>query len=236
MRAMIAEDSGLLRELMVRVFEENGIEVTGVAGSEREILDLVRADPPDVVVLDIRMPPTHTDEGVRVAGHVRAHHAEVGVLLLSHYAETAWLMDLFEHGASGLGYLVKDRVGDSAFLVEAVRRVANGETVIDPDVVTNILERKRTPDPLLQLTESERQVLVLMAEGWANVEIARRIGYSVKTVEKRVTTIAQKFGMAMTGEGRETINVRVAAVITYLRNSPPMVLSSSRDIPPLLEG
>ena len=220
MRVMIAEDSGLLRQLLAGILQRHGHQVTGQASHTGQILPMIAAQPPDVVILDIRLPPGHSDEGLRAARDIRASHPAVGILVLSHYAETSYAVRLLENGSRGIGYLVKDRVQDTGRLLDAVRRVASGETVIDADIVRRLMGRRRDPDPLAGLTGSERQVLALMAEGLSNTAIAGRLFFSPKTVEKRATAITRKLGIPDIGyPGRSAVNVRVAAVLTYLRNS-----------------
>jgi DNA-binding NarL/FixJ family response regulator len=220
MRVMIAEDSGLLRQLLADILERHGYQVTGQASDSGWLLRMIAAEPPDVVILDIRLPPGHSDEGLRAARDIRASHPAVGILVLSHYAETSYAVRLLENGSRGIGYLVKDRVQDAGRLLDAVRRVASGETVIDADIVRRVMSRRRDPDPLDGLTGSERQVLALMAEGLSNTAIAERLFFSPKTVEKRATAITRKLGIPDIGyPGRSAVNVRVAAVLTYLRNS-----------------
>ncbi len=220
MRVMIAEDSGLLRQLLGELLTRHGLEVTGQAANGDDLLRLVEGAPPDVVVLDIRLPPSYRDEGLRAASEIRARHPQVGLLVLSHYAETSYAMRLLEGGARGVGYLVKDRVQDADRLVDAIRRVAAGEAAIDPEVVQRVMFRRRTADPLERLTLGERQVLGLIAEGWSNAAIADRLSCSLKTVEKRVTAITQKLDLPTSDDaGRSDINVRVLAVLTYLRRA-----------------
>jgi DNA-binding NarL/FixJ family response regulator len=202
----------MLRQLLVEALTSRGLEVTGQAANAVELLGLVAAQPPDVVVADIRMPPSYQDEGLRAAERIRSGYPDVGVLVLSHYAETSYAIRLLEGLTGRVGYLVKDRVQDTDRLVDTIRRVAGGEVVVDPEVIRRVMLRSRTVDPLQRLTPSEREVLALIAEGLSNAAIARRLSYSVKTVEKRVTAIAQKLGL------REIDgNVRVLAVLAYLR-------------------
>jgi DNA-binding NarL/FixJ family response regulator len=220
MRVMIAEDSGLLRQMLAEMLTRHGFDVTGLAHTKEGLLRLVDADPPDVVILDIRLPPGQRDEGLQAASEIRARHPGIGLLVLSHYAETSYAMRLLENGAHGVGYLVKDRVQDSDRLVDAIRRVAAGEAAIDPEVVQRVMFRRRAVDPLERLTPSEQQVLGLMAEGFSNVAIAERLSYSLKTVEKRVTAITQKLGLPPSDDNsRSDVNVRVLAVLTYLRHA-----------------
>lgn len=219
MRVIIAEDAGLFGQMLAQLLTSYGHEVIGVVATEAELLDLAEPFPPDVVLLDIRLPPTYTDEGIRAAHELRARCPEMGILVLSHYAETSYAVSLLEAGAAGMGYLVKDRVGDGDLLVAAMRRVAARETVIDPEVVERLTRRRRVHDPLSALSPAERQTLALMAEGLSNAAIASRAGYSVKTVEKHVTAITQKLCFPPPdADDRKDINVRVAAVLTYLRS------------------
>jgi DNA-binding NarL/FixJ family response regulator len=217
-RVVIAEDSGLVRQMLAEMLVSRGFDVIGQARTLPELLRVVAADPPDVVVLDIRMPPTHRDEGLRAAEEIRVRHPSVGLLVLSHYAETAYAVRLLELSCDAVGYLVKDRVQDADHLVAALRRVAAGEVVVDPDVVRRVLLRPRVDDSLDRLTAAERQVLALMAEGRSNAAIAHKLNYSVKTIEKRVTAIAQKLGLPHPDDhDRSDVNVRVLAVLAYLR-------------------
>jgi DNA-binding NarL/FixJ family response regulator len=220
MRIVIAEDSGLLRQMLTEILTSRGFDVIGQAESQPELLGLVMADPPDVVVLDIRMPPTHRDEGLRAAEEIHARYPSVGLLVLSHYAETSYAVRLLELSSYAVGYLVKDRVQDADRLVEALQRVAEGEVVIDPEVVQRVLFRPRVVDPLERLTPVEREVLALMAEGRSNTAIAQKLSYSVKTIEKRVTAISQKLGLPHPNDhDRSDVNVRVLAVLAYLRRA-----------------
>jgi DNA-binding NarL/FixJ family response regulator len=213
---MIAEDSGLLRQMLVDLLTDHGCVVTGVSDTKEGLLPQVAAAPPDVVLLDIRLRPGQRDEGLQAAEEIRARHPDVGLLVLSQYAETSYAIRLLEAAAHSVGYLVKDRVADGAGLVDALTRVARGETVIDPDVVARLVRRKRSADPLERLTPAERDVLALVAQGRSNVAIAEALSYSVKTVEKRITAISQKLRLP-TGEDRTRVNLRVLAVLTYLR-------------------
>jgi DNA-binding NarL/FixJ family response regulator len=219
-RVMIAEDSGMLREMLTELLSRHGIEVTGHASTKEEILSVVDLQPPDAVVLDIRLPPGQHDEGLHAAAAIRARHPTVGLLVLSHYAETSYAVRLLDNGPRGVGYLVKDRVQDTSRLIDAIRRVADGEVVIDPEVVARVMARRRTVDPLDRLTPGEREVLALVAQGLSNTAIAEQLNYSLKTVEKRVTAIARKLDLPDTETGtRSGVNVRVLAVLTYLRRT-----------------
>jgi DNA-binding NarL/FixJ family response regulator len=218
---MIAEDSGMLRQMLAELLTRHGFEVIGQAATKDGILELVDNTPPDVVLLDVRLPPGHTDEGLQAAAAIRASHPGVGLLVLSHYAETSTAVRLLEGGARAVGYLVKDRVQDTTRLVDAIQRVAGGEVVIDPEVVHRVMFRPRRADPLSGLTDPEREVLALMAEGLSNTAIAKRVNYSIKTVEKRVTSIALKLDLPAPhpDAGRCDVNVRVLAVLSYLRSA-----------------
>ena len=219
---MIAEDSGLLRQMLAEMLTQHGFEVAGHTGDAGELVRMIDAEPPDAVILDIRLPPTHSDEGLRAAGEIRARHPDVGILALSHYAETSYAIRLLENGVRGVGYLVKDRVQDTGRLLDALTRVASGETVLDAGIVQRVMSRPRTVDPLSRLTPGERQVLALMAEGLSNAAIAGRLFCSPKTVEKRVSAITRKLELPDAGDvSRTAVNVRVLAVLTYLRNADP---------------
>jgi DNA-binding NarL/FixJ family response regulator len=220
MRVVIAEDSGLLRQLLAELLTSRGLTVTGTVGTPADLRAHLVADPPDVVVLDIRMPPTYRDEGLRAAEQIRAEFPSVAILVLSHYAETAYAIRLLEAADRAVGYLVKDRVQDADRLVEAINRIAAGEVVIDPDVVRRVMSRPRAVDPLDRLTVSERDILGLVAEGHSNTAIARKLNYSVKTIEKRVTAVAHKLGLPPADDDRRAdLNVRVLAVLSYLRGA-----------------
>ena len=213
MRVMIADDAVLFREGLGRVLEAGGIQVAAQAGDAERLLALVRADPPDAVVVDIRMPPTHTREGLDAAQRIRAEHPQVGVLVLSQYVEPHHAMQLLEDGTSGVGYLLKDRVADVAELVDAVRRIAGGGSVIDPEVVAQLFGRRRTRNPIQELSEREREVLALMAEGRSNQAIGDRLFLSPKTVEGHVRSIFTRLDLAVTPDDHR----RVLAVLAFLR-------------------
>jgi DNA-binding NarL/FixJ family response regulator len=203
----------LLREGIARLLGDAGLEVVGQAGDLEDLLRKVRAHRPDVAVVDIRMPPTHTDEGLRAAHVIRAELPGTGVLVLSQYVEEAYALDLLADSAEGVGYLLKDRVGDVERFVDAVRRVAGGGSVLDPEVVDLMLGRKRREDPLAGLTPREGEVMRQMAEGRSNRAIAADLVVSERAVEKHVTSIFGKLGLAATPEDHR----RVLAVLTYLR-------------------
>jgi DNA-binding NarL/FixJ family response regulator len=213
MRVVIADDAVLFREGLGRVLEAAGIQVAAQVGDAEQLLGRVRADPPDAVVVDIRMPPTHTREGLDAARRLRAEHPRVGVLVLSQYVEPHHAMQLLQDGASGVGYLLKDRVADVGEVVDAVRRVAAGGSVIDPEVVVQLVGRRRTRDPVQELTERERQVLALMAEGRSNQAIGERLFLSPKTVEAHVHSIFTRLDLHATPDDHR----RVLAVLAFLR-------------------
>ena len=214
-RVAIAEDSVLVREGLVRLLAEAGFEVTAAAADPQGLLRAIDADRPDVVVLDIRLPPTHTDEGLRLAGAVRGLDGpRIGVLLLSQYVEAAYAYQLIESEAAGVGYLLKDRLSDIGELADAIRRVARGGSAMDPSLVAQLLRRRRERNPLDELTDREREVLGLMAEGRTNLAIADRLVITLKTVETHVASIFSKLGL----EPEPDDHRRVLAVLTYLRS------------------
>jgi DNA-binding NarL/FixJ family response regulator len=212
-RVAIADDSILLREGLARLLQDAGFEVLWQAGDADDLLRKVRADAPDVAIVDIRMPPTFSDEGLRAAQSLWKSDPDVGVLILSQYVDTDFAMELFEQGAPGRGYLLKDRVMDLAEFAEAVRRVAEGGSVIDPEVVGALVGRRRERSPLEDLTERERGVLRLMAEGRSNQAISHQAFLSPKTVEAHVSHIFTKLGLEPAPDDHR----RVLAVLTYLR-------------------
>jgi DNA-binding NarL/FixJ family response regulator len=213
-RVVVADDSVLLREGVVRILAEAGFEVVGQAGDADELMLKVRSYSPDVAVVDIRMPPTHTDEGLQAAQEIREKHPGVGVLVLSQYIEPAYAMELLADSAEGVGYLLKDRVSDVHEFADAVRRVADGGSALDPTIVSQLVGRRRGDDPLGGLTAREREVLSLMAEGRSNQGIAERLVVTERAVEKHVTSIFSKLRLpAATADHR-----RVLAVLAYLRN------------------
>jgi DNA-binding NarL/FixJ family response regulator len=213
-RVVIAEDSVLLREGVARILADSGFEVVGQAGTAEELMLKVRSYSPDVAVVDIRMPPTHTDEGLRAAHEIREKHPGVGVLVLSQYIEPAYAMELLGVSAEGVGYLLKDRISDVHEFSDAVRRVADGGSALDPQIVSQLVGRRRSDDPLAELTPREREVLGLMAEGRSNQGIAQRLVVTERAVEKHVTSIFSKLKLpAATADHR-----RVLAVLAYLRS------------------
>ena len=213
MRIVVADDSLLLREGISRVLERHGHDVVGLAADATELATLVEDTKPDVAIIDIRMPPTHTDEGIKAAAAIRIRHGPgVGLLILSQYLEPAFAQELVENIAGGVGYLLKERVADAQVFAEAVRRVGAGEVVVDPEIVARLL-RRRDRDPLVDLTERESAVLGLIAEGRSNQAIGERLSIATKTVETHVNTIFSKLGL----ERAEEDNRRVLAVLAYLR-------------------
>jgi DNA-binding NarL/FixJ family response regulator/class 3 adenylate cyclase len=215
LRVVVADDSVLFREGVVRVLEDAGFDVIGTAGNADELLERVRAARPDVAVVDIRMPPSHTNEGLVAAARIREELPSVGVLVLSQYVETQHAVRLLEASAEGIGYLLKDRVADVGDLADGVRRVAGGGSVIDPEVVSQLLQRSRQLDPLEKLTDRERDVLALMAEGRSNQAIGERLFLSPKTVETHVGHIFDKLGLLPAADDHR----RVLAVVAHLRRS-----------------
>ncbi len=214
MRVVLAEDSVLLREGVARLLTEEGFEVVGQVDNPDDLVRRVGFSKPDVAVVDIRMPPTHTDEGLRAAKQIRERFPQVGVLVLSQYAEPDYALELLAESSEGVGYLLKDRVADVEEFCSAVRRVGQGGSALDPAVVSQLVGRRRRDDPLAELTPRERDVLELMAEGRSNTGIAERLVVTERAVEKHVTSIFQKLGLPPAGEDHR----RVLAVLTYLRS------------------
>ena len=211
LRIALAEDSVLLREGLVRLFDEAGFETVGAFGDAVSLLAGIDTLHPDLVVLDVRMPPTFRDEGVQAAIELRRRDSAIGILLLSQYVEAVYAHELLAAGNGGMGYLLKDRVTSLDDLIDAVTRIASGGTVLDPQVVAELLGRRR--DPLETLTPRERDVLQLMAEGRTNAGIAARLVIGVGAVEKNVTSIFQKLGLEDTGSDHR----RVLAVLAWLQ-------------------
>jgi DNA-binding NarL/FixJ family response regulator len=214
-RVVIADDSVLLREGAVRILQEAGIEVVGQAGDAEDLLRKVRAHRPDVAIVDIRMPPTNVDEGLQAAETLRAELPDIGVLVLSQYVEESYAQRLMSAGTEGVGYLLKDRVADIDRFVDGVRRVAEGGSVLDPEVVSQMLGRRRPDGPLDTLTAREREVLELMAEGQTNRAIAEHLSVTERAVERHVTAIFEKLGLSAADGGHR----RVLAVLAYLRDA-----------------
>jgi DNA-binding NarL/FixJ family response regulator len=213
LRAVIAEDSILLREGIASLLGEAGFEIVGLSSTAEDLLLKVRSYNPDVAIVDIRMPPTHTDEGLGAAKTIREQHPEVGVLVLSQYVEPTYAMELIADDAEGVGYLLKDRVSDVGEFVGAVRRVADGGSALDPSIVTQLVGRRRSDDPVSTLTPREREVLELMAEGRSNQAIAQRLVVTERAVEKHVTSIFGKLDLPAAAADHR----RVLAVLAFLR-------------------
>jgi serine/threonine-protein kinase len=210
----VADDSLLTREGIVHLLGDEGIEVVGQAGDAEVLLRQVGTATPDVAVIDIKMPPTHTDEGLVAAQHIRDTFPDVGVLVLSQYIEPTYAMRLIESHVEKVGYLLKERVYAASVLADAIRRVHEGESVVDPTIVASLLGRKRRNDPLGALSEREREVLALVAEGLSNKAIAARLYVADRTVEFHVTQIFMKLGLAEEDQS----NRRVLAVLAFLRS------------------
>jgi DNA-binding NarL/FixJ family response regulator len=213
-RVAIAEDSVLLREGIARLLDDAGIDVVSQSSDADDLLLKVRSYSPDVAIVDIRLPPTHNDEGLRAALEIRSKHPEVAVLVLSQYVELGLALTLLADSAEGVGYLLKDRISDVDEFVAALRRVADGGSALDPIIVSTLVSRERPDDPLAQLTPRERQVLELMAGGSSNQGIADSLVITVRAVEKYVSSIFTKLGLPSTGSESR----RVLAVLTFLRS------------------
>ncbi len=213
LRVVVAEDHTLIREGLVRILRDQGFDVVGQAGDAPRLEELAAELRPDVLVVDVQMPPTHTDDGIRAAERIRRDRPDVGVLVLSQYVEEDYAMELIGEDPAGVGYLLKDRVADVDAIGDAVRRVADGGSALDPEVVARMLGRRRSGDALADLTPRERDVLALMAEGRSNLGIADHLGVTGAAVEKHVTGIFAKLGLAKAPSDHR----RVSAVLTYLR-------------------
>jgi DNA-binding NarL/FixJ family response regulator len=211
-KVVIAEDSVLLREGVARLLEDAGFKVVGQCGTATDLMLKVRSYEPDLAIIDIRMPPTHTDEGLRAAQEIRDRHPGTAVLVLSQYVESGYALELLADSAEGVGYLLKDRVSDVEDFTAAVRRVAAGGTALDPEVVSRLVGRRRGTGPLDDLTPREREVLELIAEGRSNQAIADRLVISERAVEKHVTSIFGKLNLHAAAEDHR----RVLAVLAYL--------------------
>ena len=214
MRVIVADDSVLLREGVTRLLENAGHEVVGQAADRDELMRKARAHKPDVAIIDIRMPPTHTNEGLQAAREIREEMPDIGVVVLSAYIEETYALELLGEDAAGVGYLLKDRVWDGVRFAEAVQRVAEGGSALDPEVVSHMLGRRRIKEPLEELTPREYDVLTLMAEGRSNQAIAEKLVISGRAVEKHVTSIFIKLKLAPAAEDHR----RVLAVLAFLRS------------------
>jgi DNA-binding NarL/FixJ family response regulator len=213
MRVVIADDSMLVREGLARLLTDAGIDVVGTAGNATELVWQVESTTPDVAIVDIKMPPTHTDEGIVAALQIRHHHPSVGVVVLSQYLDSRYAMRLLEEVPERAGYLLKDRVSDIAVLADALNRIAEGECVIDPTIVSQLVRRRRDHDPVNTLSDREREVLTLMAEGLTNQAIGQSLFLSSKTVEAHIRHIFEKLRLEPSPGGHR----RVLAVLAFLR-------------------
>src|ERR671936_696112 len=214
MRVVVADDVMLMRAGIARLLADAGVEIVGEASNADQLLRQVAGSQPDVAIVDIRMPPTHTDEGLVAAGEIRSRYPNVGVLVLSQYLAPSYAVELLEQHPGHSGYLLKERVSDVAVLVDALQRIADGECVLDPTIVSRLLARSRKQEPLDQLTEREREVLGLMAEGRSNAAIAERLMVTPRTVEAHVRQILSKLGLHESPDDHR----RVLAVLAYLRS------------------
>ena len=214
MRVVIAEDSVLLREGLARLLAESDFEVVGTCDTPDELLLKVRSYEPEVAIVDIRLPPTHNDEGIRAAEAIREHHPSVGVLVLSQYVELGLALKLLEESAERIGYLLKDRVSDVKEFTTAVRRVGDGGSAIDPTIISQLLGRRRHDSLLDRVTPREREVLELMAEGRSNQGIAERLVVTERAVQKHITSIFEKLGLTVSCDDHR----RVLAVLAFLRS------------------
>jgi len=212
-RVLVGEDQPFVREGVVHVLQDGGFEVVGAAADARALVRMASAYRPDVVVADIQMPPDHADDGLRAALQIRAARPGVGVLVLSQFLEDSYVFDLVADGAQGVGYMLKEKIGDLAMFTDAVRRVAGGGSALDPDVVARLVGRKREASPVDDLTPRERQVLALIAEGRSNAGIARELVVTVAAVERHVTSIFDKLGLHQSPDQHR----RVLAVLKFLR-------------------
>ena len=213
-RVVIADDSVLLRSGIAQLLEDSGFDVVGQAGDGEDLLRKVGAHKPDIAIVDVRMPPTHTDEGLRAAHRIRAEHPGTAVLVLSQYVDEAYAFELLSDSTESTGYLLKDRVADVESFTDAVRRVADGGSALDPEVVSTLLGRRRCDDPFAALTPREREVLGLMAEGRTNAAMAGALGVSERAVEKHVTAIFSKLDLPPAAADHR----RVLAVLAFLRS------------------
>lgn len=212
-RIVVGEDQPFVREGIVHVLQDGGFDVVGTAANARDLVQMADAYGPDVVVADIQMPPDHADDGLRATLAIRAAHPGVGVLVLSQFLEDRYVFDLVSDGAQGVGYMLKEKVGDFSLFTDAVRRVAAGGSALDPDVVARLVGRTRKASPVDHLTPREREVLALIAEGRSNASIARELVVTVAAVERHVTSIFDKLGLNQSPDQHR----RVLAVLTYLK-------------------
>ena len=217
LRVILVDDAPLVRQGIARLLADEGVQITAQLPDASTLLTTVRAAPPDVVLLDVRMPPTHTSEGLEAGVALKRTFPDVGVLVLSQYIETRHALELLAGGHSGVGYLLKERISRPAELLDAVSRVAAGGTAVDPEVVRRVFDTPRTADPMGRLTDQERTVLGLVAEGHSNEEIARRLAVTARTVETHISRIFTKLGL----EADPAAHRRVLAVLAHLRVSTP---------------
>jgi DNA-binding NarL/FixJ family response regulator len=213
-RVLVGEDQPIVREGIVHVLADSGFEVVGTADDARDLVRKARSGRPDVVVTDIQMPPDHADDGLRAALEIRSAHPGVGVLVLSQFLEDRYAYDLVADGAQGVGYLLKEKVGDLRVFTDAVRRVADGGSALDPDVVARLVGRRRRSSPLHRLTKRETEVLSLIAEGYSNAGVARELVVTVAAVERHVTSLFDKLGLQQSPDQHR----RVLAVLNYLQS------------------
>ena len=213
-RVALADDSVLLREGIARLLSDKGFEIVGQSGTADDLLLKVRSYSPDIAIVDIKMPPTHTDEGLRAAKEIRERYPDTAVLVLSQYVEEGYALELLQDNAEGVGYLLKDRVYDLTDFVAAVKRVAEGGSALDPSVVSQLVGRRRRDDPIDDLSAREREVLGLMAEGLSNSAIAARVFLTERGVEKHVTSIFQKLRLPVAADTHR----RVLAVVAFLQS------------------
>ena len=211
-RCAVAEDNVLLREGLTRLLEQEGFEVVGAVGTADELLEVVAATEPEVVVTDIRMPPTQTDEGLRAAVKIRKEHAGIGVLVLSHFIQSRYALELLSNGATRVGYLLKDNVTDVALFTGALRRLAAGGSAVDPDVIEHLLSQRRNTERLERLSRREREILARMAEGRSNAGVCDDLFISPKTLESHVSRIFSKLDLQPAPDDHR----RVLAVLQYL--------------------
>jgi DNA-binding NarL/FixJ family response regulator len=212
-RVVIADDTMLIRQGITTVLTDAGIDVVAAVGDPESLVREVALNRPDAAVVDIRMPPTHTDEGIRATARLRKAHPDLGVLLLSAYVDPEYAVRLFEDHPGGIGYLLKDRVSDGVLLVDALNRLCEGETVVDPTIVSRVFDRRRRVDPLAALSDREREVLALLTEGLSNRALAARLFVTERTVEAHITSIFGKLGLV----DEPGVHRRVLAVLTCLR-------------------
>ncbi|MFI6832509.1 LuxR C-terminal-related transcriptional regulator [Kribbella sp. NPDC050241] len=216
MRIVVADDNLLTRQGIVHLLSQAGLDVVGEAADADHLLTLVRRHRPDAVIADIRMPPTHTDEGLAAARRIQVESPDIGVLVLSQYIEPSYALRLISDHPERVGYLLKERLFDGAILVDALRRIADGETVIDPTIVARLIGRRRPKNPLDRLTDREREVLGLVAEGLSNAAIAARLHITTRTVEAHVTQTLSKLSITEDAQSHR----RVLATLAYLRSAP----------------